>query len=267
VARLDGDLQRGFVAELHGRHAGWVQARVVVGAFGKQRATFQDRAAATHRGWVALKSHVHGLEPAPAGVELHAFRGGYVGLAPVGRGRVNVCLVVTPAALRAAIGGGAAGALQEIVRAIPALEPRWCTARLDPESTCSESGTEFGAVHPTWRDVLLAGDAAALPHPLAGDGIAMALRAGNLAARCAQRFLDGELSAAQVPGEYARAWRHEFQARLRWSGLLHAALVRPRVMRPLLSVLASHPPALHYLVQRTRGAAAVVAAASQDVVR
>jgi flavin-dependent dehydrogenase len=255
VAHLTGGLRRGFQAKLEGAQDGYVTARVVVGAFGKRTSLVRrSRGREDQAGAVALKVHLRVEGDLPPCVELHSFTGGYVGLAPVEGHRLNVCLVARPEALRGRAGGGVAGALGALVARLPAVAERWSLERVDIESACGASRMRFGKVHPVWRDVLLAGDAAALPHPLGGDGIAMALRAGRLAARHALDLLDGRTLAEDLAGLYERAWKREFESRLHWSAALHAALERPAVMRPLLGVFSAWPPVLDFLVERTRGA-------------
>jgi flavin-dependent dehydrogenase len=189
--------------------------------------------------------------------------GGYVGVAPVGANRVNVCAVVESMALplrreraaletRGALGtGGALGTLAALAARTPlrlAVEDD-----ADRASVVAESGTTFGTAHPLIGDLLLAGDAAALPHPLGGDGMAMAVRAGILAASHVHAFLQGHRSAAWLKEDYARAWQHEFRARLRWSSMLHGVLVRPALARAVVTLLGAWPAGMRLAVARTRG--------------
>jgi flavin-dependent dehydrogenase len=252
VRGVDGDLAGGFRVGLGGAGPETVRARVVIGAFGKRAGGLRRRRSA-QGGAVALKAHLQIDGDVAPRVLLHAFAGGYAGTAPVGAGRLNVCLVARPQVVRGVAGGGAAGALGAIVARLPRLQAVWRTARLDPASTCAESGLRFGAAAPLWNDVLLVGDAAALPHPLSGDGIAMALRGGRLVADHAALFLRRDLGPAALAAGWAQAWRREFGPRLRWGAVLHAMLERPRVVEPVLEVLDAWPAALRFLVERTRG--------------
>jgi flavin-dependent dehydrogenase len=101
--------------------------------------------------------------------------------------------------------------------------------------------------------LLLAGDAAGEPHPAAGDGIAMALRAGRLAAGCILAALRGRIASEQAAPHYARAWHREFAARLRWAAFVHAALVGPRPFGAALVGAARAPLVRRALLARTRG--------------
>ena len=101
-------------------------------------------------------------------------------------------------------------------------------------------------------DVLMAGDAAGLIVPLAGDGIAMALQSGRLAASHGAQFLTGRLSADELRRQYAASWRREFGARLKLGRVLQALMLRPRLLSLTLRLLSAFPPLGETLVRRTR---------------
>jgi flavin-dependent dehydrogenase len=253
VAGLQGDPVRGYAAELAGERSGPVRARVIIAATGKRTAVGSQRRPPRARGWLALKVHFLADPELPQRVELHAFDGGYLGTCPVGGGRINVCAVARREALaRHGYRGGAAGALHVLLEGLPEAAKLLAGQRYDPASLQAESGMEFGTVAAA-DDVLRAGDAAGTPHPLVGDGMAMALRSGRIAAAHALLFLHGDLEAASLIPAYAAAWSAEFGARLRWARALHALLERPRLASPTLSVLGRWPRAFEYLVKRSRG--------------
>ena len=224
VAGISGDLEHGFTLET--RRAGWassggpapgdaVGARLVVGAYGK-RATLDRllgrRFLAHRQPYVAFKAH-HAGPPLPGRIELHAFGGGYCGLSETEDGAANVCFLAhTPVF-------AAAGDPEAFVRWMGAQNPRlgdWLgrAERLDGR-WLSIAQVPFVQKEALAGDVLMAGDAAGLVVPLAGDGISMALRGGELAAVHAAAFLAGSVGprpcAAPTPPpgavSSARAWR------------------------------------------------------------
>jgi flavin-dependent dehydrogenase len=231
-----------------------VRARWVIGAFGRQPRRLRPASERPgRRGRIAVKSHWTGVAM-PAQVELHAVAGGYVGLVPVGRDRINVCAVVRAECVREARGGGAVRLLERLLDQAPQAAARCALGVEDEAARCAESGLHFGIARPVWRDILLCGDAAVVPHPFSGDGIAMALRAGRLAAAHIEAALAGRLASHKVAGLYARAWRREFASRLRWDRPLHAALEHRHATTTLLRLLARWPRGLTALVAHTRGA-------------
>lgn len=256
VVALEGSLAEGFEAHTAGAATERVRARCVVGAFGRQPvALAARRRVPVARRAVAFKMHRMGAHGLPRQIELHAFPGGYVGFAPLSATRVNLCWVAERDTVRALRGGGDAAPFLRAARAVRPLQDLLARTEEDPEARCAESGVQFGAARPVWQELLLAGDAAATPHPLSGDGMAMAVRAGRFAAAYALAFLREDLTAAALPEAYARAWRGEFSSRLRWDSALHAVLERPAIARPLLDVLRHWPAGFAALVSRTRGQA------------
>lgn len=104
------------------------RARVVIGASGRRplQARRASEAAPPNRAFVGVKTHYRTkAEPLPV-VDLFFFRGGYVGIAPVEDGRLNVAALFGGAAFRKLGGGTAAldAALDEAVRTVPALRER-----------------------------------------------------------------------------------------------------------------------------------------------
>jgi flavin-dependent dehydrogenase len=240
------------MAQLAGSGEARIAARFVIAATGKSRATYRrsDRPARRAAGWIAFETHVPHAPVAANGIALYAMPGGYVGLAPVEGGRTNVCMVARPGVMPSGRDTGAAGALAAFVNTVPALSGWWPEVAADAAPMCSESGARFGAAEPVWHDVLQAGDAACLPHPVGGDGIAMAIRGGRLAAWTVRAVLDGRVAPERLAAIYAAAWRREFRARLRWCARLHAVLERPWAARALLGTLAGWPAGMRFVVAR-----------------
>ena len=89
----------------------------------------------------------------------------------------------------------------------------------------------------------MAGDAAGLIAPLAGNGISMALDWGMLAAGYLERYLSGEISAENMRSEYPAAWEARFAGRLRLGRLLQPLLFRPHTAALVLKVINAFPPA------------------------
>jgi flavin-dependent dehydrogenase len=256
VVAVEGSAASGFIAQLAGSGEARVAARFVIAATGKSRATYRRSGTAARRtaGWIAFETHVPHAPVAENGIALYGIPGGYVGLAPVEGGRTNVCMVARPGAMPEGRDTGAAGALAAFVDTVPALSGWWPEVAAEAAPLCSESGARFGAAEPVWHDVLQAGDAACLPHPVGGDGIAMAIRGGRLAAWTVRAALDGRVAPERLTAIYAAAWQREFRARLRWCARLHAVLERPWAARALLGTLAGWPAGMRFVVARTRGA-------------
>lgn len=146
--------------------------------------------------WIGLKAHFFESHP-PLRCDLYFFQGGYCGVQPVGKDKINVCAMVRADVARS---------LDELFLLDSQLETRsrgWNSAG----SASATAPLEFRPPRPVNGSQLLAGDAAGFIDPFVGDGISMALHSGQMAA--------GALLQSQFdPGHAAPAYASEYTARL-----------------------------------------------------
>ncbi|MEZ4869145.1 MAG: FAD-dependent monooxygenase [Caldilineaceae bacterium] len=188
----------------------------------------------------------------PAQVELFFFSGGYGGINPVENGCANLCLLVTYAAFQQA-GKSPTALLEAASRLQPALAARLAHAHPLPATLKSVAAIDTAQPATPWQEAPCIGDAAAMITPLCGDGMAMALRGAELCVPLADAFLRGQISQVEWMQEYCRAWRGEFDRRLRLGRLLQSALARPHIADLLVGVGKLAPALATYLVGATRG--------------
>src|SRR6185436_17835152 len=124
----------------------------------------------------------------------------------------------------------------------PCLEDWLNSANMISDRWLSISEVPFVPKRPVINDVIMAGDAAGLIAPLAGDGIAMALHSGQIAGSFASRFLNSEISGERFFQAVASAWRSQFQARLRLSWALQPLMFHPVLSSIALNIIRSAPP-------------------------
>ncbi len=253
VTAIDGDLRSGFTLELRtARGRGHIQSRTVIAAHGKRSAL--DRALKRRfldqpQPFVALKNHFYG-PPLPNHIDLHAFRGGYCGMSEIEGGTANVCFLVHESVFR----GSDVGAFLDWMQAQNPLLGEWLSkAETIHERWLSIGQVPFVKKSAVVADILMAGDAAGLIVPLAGDGIAMALESGRLAAMKTGDFLTGKSSAAELLQRYTLEWRRAFGRRLMLARVLQVVMLRPRLLSMGLRLLTAVPPLGEYLVTHTRG--------------
>lgn len=156
-------------------------------ATGKHDLRGWPRPAGTQRGLVAFKMYftLTAQQHTALGnaVELILFRGGYAGLQPVEGGRVNLCLLVTARRLQQA-GSTWAGLLPDLLRESSHLADRLHGAVPLLDAPLAASHIPYGHMQAEspgglWR----VGDQAAVIPSFCGDGMAIALHSGALAAR------------------------------------------------------------------------------------
>ena len=167
---------------------------------------------------VAVQTHLPAPRDFGARVVMQFHEHGYSGLASVGDGQLNLCLVARPPRL---------DAMKAWARATFGIEPEWRTITPLARSL----------VAPAHRELLLVGDAARVVEPFTGEGIAYALATGELAAR--------HLLADDLAG-YATAHRALYRGRLWINHLARFACLRPR----LATWLLRQPRALAWLTTK-----------------
>jgi flavin-dependent dehydrogenase len=179
-----------------------VAARVVVGADGLRSVVARDAGVARRPPLgdrPALTFHVADPEPdAVRDARMVVFDGGYVGLAPVPGGRVNVGIVLADRRWRARLRAeGAETVARTVLTAIPAADDDpvpWPDARItDSIEGAAPVGTRVG--RRAGRDWLLVGDAAGFLDPFTGEGLHRALRSAALAGHAIERAVDGHPDA------------------------------------------------------------------------
>lgn len=222
----------GGVATLRGGAP--IAARVVVGADGLRsvvarsvgvvrRPPLGDRPALTF----------HVADPDPDAVRdarMIVFAGGYVGLAPVPGGRVNVGIVLADGRWRARLRSeGAAAVARTVMAAIPAAADDpvpWAA----PSMCDAVEGAAPVGVRVTRRagpDWLLVGDAAGFLDPFTGEGLQRALRSAELAVVAIDRHLAGDRHAL---ADYDRVLARRTRAKDLVSLLVQCFLVVPPVL-------------------------------------
>jgi flavin-dependent dehydrogenase len=181
---------------------------------------------------IGLQTHI----PHPAGydgaLEMHLYRHGYGGLADLGHGVSNLCLVSN------------AGAIRELRKE---AEARYQVS----------SASVWRSISPISRPharsiarngVFLCGDAACVVEPFTGEGIAFALRSGALLSRMlsSQR----ETSPGDLETQYCLAHREIYRGKLGMNRLTRFLSQHPRVAHHLVPQLFRFPALLSYMASK-----------------
>jgi flavin-dependent dehydrogenase len=227
------------------------QAREVVAASGRHAAWLPKPADSNATRYVGLKTHFRNTKLQRGTVEIHAWRGGYCGLVQIENGLTNACLLARYDNLR---GRSPQQFWEWLLQNVPSLRARM----RDSEAAMpwlSTGNVQFGQQAPVQDEVLCIGDAAGFIHPLAGDGMAMAARSGELAATVLNAQLRGDIDATTTRTLWAGAWQREFASRLSWAGRFQQLLIDSQMVAPLLGLMARWPRLSQFAVAKTRGTA------------
>lgn len=257
AANVQGNLMEGFSIHTESERQE-IKARTIVAAHGKRSNIDRElgRAFFTKKsGLMALKAHFEHIS-LPGWVELHGFNGGYCGVSDVEEDKANVCLLVKSDIYQQSgcMGKDRTKAFIEwMLGQNEQLRERLSEAKMIWEKWISIAQISFERKSPVEGDILMAGDAAGLIAPLAGDGISMALRSGELAADTVLRFLAEEVSARDFADYYSQAWKTEFRSRLRLAHAIQGLILNPVLQDAALRLVHRFPLMGEVLVRKTRG--------------
>lgn len=235
-----GDVCGARLTTAEGTHD--IYADAVIGADGLRSVVARRVGVAHHSRWprrIALVTHMRGVVGAHGlHGEMHVRRGGYVGLAPVGDGVMNVALVI-PRRLAQEIGGDAAGFLERWLERDATLAPRFASAqRVSPVRVTGPFGAR--ARRAVVGSVLFTGDAADFFDPFTGDGMTSALRGGEVLAPCVDAALRAPTADARrrALATYTDARRTAFAGKWRVERLIGVAVSLPGLLDRAARVLA-----------------------------
>lgn len=254
VHTVQGNLGAGFQLQMRapsGQERS--SARAVIAAHGKRASldrVLKRKFLRQSQPFIGMKMHFRGA-PVPNRVELHTFDGGYCGLSEIEGGIVNACLLAREDVLRC-FHGDTAAFVTWMGRQNPRLGMWLAQAQPVYARWLSISQIPFVPKPAVEQDILMAGDAAGLIAPLAGNGMSMALRGGQLAGQFISAYLAGALTPAALRQGYTGAWRREFELRLRLGRLLQAVMLRPAWLSLGLRAAQALPPLGAYFVHHTR---------------
>ena len=184
------------------------------------------------RGRAAIQSHLPLVGEFEETIRLQILPFGYAGIAPIGGGRINVCLVSRPNNL-------------DRMR-------HWADANLG-----SNTDTKWGSIAPLNRapvppapaqfpGLFLLGDAARVVEPFTGEGIYYGLKTGELAA--------GAILSDQ-PETFANEHARLYRGRLWLNRLTRFAVTHPRFGRAIFGLGNAFPPVLRALTKKVTGPA------------
>lgn len=195
------------------QHGAIFQANYVIGAFGKRSKIDKSmgRDFMNKRSpYIGVKYHIH-TDFDPHTVALHNFEGGYCGINKVENQTFNLCYLGSRDSLKRY------GNIPDMERAVlyqnPHLKRIFEQSEFLFEKAEVINEINFEPKLPVENHVLMVGDAAGLITPLCGNGMAIAIHTGKLAAE--QVLLGG--TRKEIENRYREVWNNYFKQRL-WVG-------------------------------------------------
>ncbi|MEO1096328.1 MAG: NAD(P)/FAD-dependent oxidoreductase [Bacteroidota bacterium] len=234
---------------------GEYEAGIVMGAFGKRSVLDKslDRGFIKKRSpYVGVKYHIKYDRHEPSTVALHNFKGGYCGINKVENDVYNLCYLGERKNLK---DSGTIEKLEENVLAQnPFLEKIFSTATFlfDKPEVINEISFETKA--PVENHILMCGDAAGMITPLCGNGMAIAIHSGKIAAEIVIKHASkGALNRVAMEKEYAHRWNVMFKNRLRTGRQIQKLFGAPWLSNTAVAICNNLKPMANYLMSKTHG--------------
>lgn len=200
--------------------------------------------------YIGVKSHFKVTEMEPI-VELYFFDGGYLGIAPIEDGLINVAALLKRNDFRHNE-KTVLGLIDSACRRNSKLYQKLSNAVPISSSQAAIAPVVLNRKPLAWEMIPHVGDASLMLPPLCGDGMSMALRSAQLCAPLADGYLSGDLTFDKWKDEYSHSIQREFKGPLKWGRLLQWLLDVPAMPRLLLGTAHLTPGLVDRLVQATR---------------
>lgn len=229
-------------------------ADLVVGSFGKRsnldvkmkRAFIKKESP-----FLAVKAHYKGDMPENA-VGLHNFEGGYCGVSKVENDHINVCYIADFKSFKRF--KNIEEFQQKVVSKNKFLAKVFAESEMAFDKPLSISQISFESKAPVENHVLMCGDSAGMIHPLAGNGMSMAIRAAQMVSQLIVKYDRGEIKSRKaLEKAYTARWNGEFAIRLR-SGHVISRLFRLGIFSEVIMMcLKAVPFLLPRIISKTHG--------------
>lgn len=230
-----------------------LQAEVVLGAYGKRstldrqlsRSFFSKRSP-----YIGVKYHLR-LDMPTDLIALHNFQDGYAGISAIEGGRYCFCYLTTRENLRRY---GTIPAMEKaILHQNPHLRRIFQEAEFLYEQPEVINEISFATKTCVENHMLMCGDAAGMITPLCGNGMAMAIHAGKLAAEQVVHYFENGRNRQALERGYTLAWEKQFAQRLRLGRAVQRLFGSPLLSEVAVGTLRYMPAAVRLIMRQTHG--------------
>lgn len=229
-------------------------AKYVLGAFGKRSnldVQLKRSFIAKKSPWLGVKAH-YKLDAQEDLVALHNFEGGYCGVSQVENGIVNVCYLTTYNSFKKV--GDISAFQKEIMSKNSHLKRVFEKGVCLWDKPLSISQISFETKEPVKDHILMIGDSAGMIHPLAGNGMAMAIHSAKLVAELLiKEDVTKEENRPFIEAMYTETWNKTFKYRLQTGRRVQRLLLNPTATRVSLKAAKLFPAIVPAIIKKTHG--------------
>ena len=237
---------------------GTVTCKTCCGSFGKRsnldvkwKRPFITKTGNKLQNHVAVKYHIKTSFPADT-IALHNFKDGYCGISRIEDERYCLCYLTNAANLRRS-NHSIAEMENSLLSRNPELKYILENSTKLYTQPLSISQVSFQQKSQVENHVLLIGDAAGMITPLCGNGMSMAMHGSKIAAGLINDFLQGKISRQQLEGQYRKAWKTAFGARIRTGRIIQLFFGRTWVTNLFIAFMKRTPAFTRWLIRKTHG--------------
>jgi menaquinone-9 beta-reductase len=198
---------------------GIYQSKVCCGSWGKRsnfdikwKRPFTSKTSDRLNNFVGIKYHVKTDFPNDM-IALHNFKDGYCGISRIEEDKYCVCYLTKASNIKNA--GSIEKAEEQILSENPHLKKLFGSMQKLYDAPVSISQISFSKKNAVENNVLMLGDAAGMITPLCGNGMSMAMHSAKIAATNISAFLQKNISRQQLENNYTKAWKNNFNTRVK----------------------------------------------------
>jgi len=232
-------------------------SKLLVASYGKRsrldkqwNRDFIQKPLPADRNFTGVKYHINS-DLAANQIGLHIFDGGYCGISKVeGEDRYCFCYLTLASAVQKA--GGIEGLEEKYMRKNAILDQLLDLPRIyeKPEVIAQ---VNFNSRSQIEDHAFMLGDTAGLIVPLCGNGMSMALHAAHIWSGLAKSYFEDKLDRPMFEQRYKKAWRKQFNARLKVGRSLQTTFYKPKLSSLLITLLNKSSWLSRSLISFTHG--------------
>ena len=231
-----------------------IRAAFVIGAYGKRSKldlNMKRPFILSSSSYLAVKAH-YKVEFPENLVALHNFEGGYCGLSQVETTDVNVCYITSYQSFKKY--KNISDFQEKVVEQNEHLKSIFQSSKMVFDKPLSISQISFDNKNPIENHIIMSGDSAGMIHPLAGNGMSMAIRSAQMASVLLLGFFSGEISTRrELEEQYASRWKREFSTRLMAGRIISKSFQWGLFSELLLLFFKKNPSILKRIIRKTHG--------------